>query len=242
MLGQILGLATQGMQDKRQVKQEGKLLDQQLGFDFKKMDKNYDQQLKLWEATNYPAQMEQLKKSGLSPGLFYGMSGPGGATAAAQGQSVAGGKAANKANEVMGMSLLPQQKDLLEAQTDKTKAEADKTKGVDTAEAETRILSLAQGIKNQKAQQRLTRIQGNLAEIEEDIKLGSYEDVLSTIKHTAGQAEKTLGIMSNDKEISDATKQDKIDLVEGELIGLGIANELKRAQTDLTEWRRLTIW
>ena len=33
----------------------------------------------MWKDTNYSAQMEELKKAGLNPGLLYGMSG-GGAT------------------------------------------------------------------------------------------------------------------------------------------------------------------
>jgi hypothetical protein len=229
-----LGLILQGHNDRRQVRQEGKMLEQQQKFDFQKMDKNLDQQLKLWEATNYPAQLAQMKKANLSPGLMYGLGGGGGTTAAASASGVQGGKAAAGQNEIMGMQMLDAQKNLMEAQTNKTKAEANKISGIDTEEAQTRIQSLTQGIKNQKAAERLTRIQGNIGEIEEDIKAGSYEDVLSTIKYTAGQAEKTLGIMSNDKEISDKTKRNKIDIVEGELIGLGIANELKRAQTDLT--------
>jgi DNA-binding FrmR family transcriptional regulator len=226
-----LGLLLQGYNDRRQVKQEGKLLQQQQKFDFQKMDKNLDQQLKLWEATNYAAQVEQMKKGGLSPGLMYGLGGGGGTTAAASASGVQGGKAPAGQNEIMGLQMLNAQKDLMKAQTDKTKAEKDKISGVDTAEAQTRIQSLTQGIKNQKATERLTRIQGDIGEIETLVQEGSYEDVINTIRYTAGQAEKTLGIMSNDKEISDATKKNKIDLVEGELIGLGIANELKRVQT-----------
>ena len=45
----------------------------------------------IWEKTNYKAQMGQLEKAGLNPGLIYGMGGGGGGTvggssATAQGQ------------------------------------------------------------------------------------------------------------------------------------------------------------
>ena len=185
-----MGLLLQGGQDRRQVRQEGRLLEQQLGFDFEKMD--YQQQLQkdLWEATNYPAQMKQLEKAGLSPGLFYGMSGAGGTTTGSPGGGVQGGKAAGHSGEIMGMSLLNEQRKLIEAQTEKTEAEAEKTAGVDTDEAKTRIESLSQGIKNQKAVERLNNVQGNIAEIEQEIKEGSYEDVISTMKYTARRTDR----------------------------------------------------
>ena len=41
----------------------------------------------MWEKTNYAAQIEQMKKAGLSPGLMYGQAGAGGGTVSgAQGQ------------------------------------------------------------------------------------------------------------------------------------------------------------
>ena len=41
----------------------------------------------MWEKTNYPAQIEQMKKAGLSPALMYGQAGAGGGTVSgAQGQ------------------------------------------------------------------------------------------------------------------------------------------------------------
>ncbi len=85
------------------------------------------------------------------------------------------------------------------------------------------------------------------------IKEDSYEDVLST-RYTARIAKKQLGILKNEKEISDQTVDEKIKLVEGELIGLGLANELRRVQTELTSqqiekittdiaqaWKKLSI-
>ena len=41
----------------------------------------------MWEKTNYDAQVEQMKKAGLSPALMYGQAGAGGGTVSgAQGQ------------------------------------------------------------------------------------------------------------------------------------------------------------
>ena len=41
---------------------------------------NQEQQFDLWNKTNYEAQVEHIKKAGLSPALMYGGSGAGGAT------------------------------------------------------------------------------------------------------------------------------------------------------------------
>ena len=141
VIGAGLGLALQGHNDRRQVRQEGRLLEQQLGFDFRKMDYQNKLQKDLWDQTNFGAQMKHLKEAGLNPGLIYGMGGAGGATAGAPGAGVAGGKSPQGGNELMGMGLQNAQLELMKAQTEKTKAEADKTAGVDTKEAETRIQS-----------------------------------------------------------------------------------------------------
>lgn len=231
----IFGLMLQGHNDRRQLRQQKKLNEQQLMFDRQKMDYQQQLGLELWRQTNYPAQIEQLKAAGLNPALLYGMGGAGGATVGGAGGGISAPGAPAGGNEILGLQMLGAQKALIEAQTEKTQAEAGKIKGVDTEEAQTRIASLTQGIQNQKAAERLTKIQGNIAEIEELIQTGSYEDVISTIHYTARQAHQTLGILTNEREISDATKDEKVHLVEGELIGLGLANELKRAGIALTE-------
>lgn len=235
VIGTGLGLALERHQDRRQLKQQGALNEQQYALDMRRLEAQKKAELEQWKATGPVGQMEQLNKAGLNPGLIYGMGGGGG-------QTVGGGSAGSGAphapgggGEMMGMMMLKAQQALLEAQTAKTKAETTKIEGVDTKEAETRIESLAQGITNQKAAARLTGLQGDIAEIEAMIKTESYQDVLSTIRYTARQAGQQLGILENTREISDATKDEKIKIVEGELIGLGLANELKRVQKDLTE-------
>jgi hypothetical protein len=51
----------------------------------------HDLQYEMWKKTNYPAQMEMLKKAGLNPALLYGQGGAGGSTTGSQG----GGSAAS---------------------------------------------------------------------------------------------------------------------------------------------------
>lgn len=155
--GGIMGLALGGVQNKQNYDQANRLgrlnntLAKEMGLF------NYEQQMKMWEATNYKAQVEQLKKAGLNPGLLYGHSGPGGTTGAAPASSsgapsVHGGDISG----MMGMGLqMKQQAELLKAQTENVKADTAqkqattaKTAGIDTQKAgvETEILKIQQDI------------------------------------------------------------------------------------------------
>lgn len=97
---QIFG-ENKDQQDARQVKQQG-ILNKQAA------DLQYEQQMKMWQATNYKAQMDQLKQAGLNPALMYGKGGGGGATTGSN--SVSAGQASNSAqtqtsNTGMGMAM-----------------------------------------------------------------------------------------------------------------------------------------
>ena len=59
------------------------------------MDYSYGKQMDMWNATNYPAQVEQLNKAGLNPALEYGMKGGGGVTTGSPTTGVQGGAAGN---------------------------------------------------------------------------------------------------------------------------------------------------
>lgn len=91
----------------------------------------------MWKDTNFSAQIEEMKKANLSPGLVYGMNGAGGATTGSVGGSAS--KADTQAidlQSIASLGLMKAQKELIEAQTEKTEAEATKTLGVDTTEKE----------------------------------------------------------------------------------------------------------
>ena len=134
-LGGVMGLALGGINDKRQMKQQERLQQLQIAGQKEMGIFNREQQMKLWEDTNYKAQVEQMKKAGLSVSNMYGGGGAGGATAAATSGSVSGGTAAGTTNEAMaGMGLMLQnqnlaaQRDLIKAQTNNIDADtANKT-------------------------------------------------------------------------------------------------------------------
>ena len=74
----------------KEVEQSKKLLDQQTDAQSKLMKQSMDQQLAMWNGTNYEAQTAHLEAAGLNPALMYGAGGGGGSTTAGSG---AGGQA-----------------------------------------------------------------------------------------------------------------------------------------------------
>ena len=111
----------------------------------------------MWDKTNYPAQVEQMKEANLSPALMYGQGGAGGGTVSgAQGQGTS--QPTDRSIEMklkgqeMGLQLanLASQIKLNESQANKNNAEANKTAGVDTELAKTSIENLISQTKNEK--------------------------------------------------------------------------------------------
>lgn len=138
-IGQGMGMVFGGMQDRRQVRQQQKLQDQQIKG--QKDMANYNQQLamKTWEETNYKAQVEQMKKAGLNVGLMYGGGGAGGGTVASGGGGSVTGATASDPNSGTGMGMqIASQIALMNAQKENIEADtANKKAGTGKATAET---------------------------------------------------------------------------------------------------------
>ena len=65
------------------------------------MNASYAKQMEMWENTNYPAQVEQIKKAGLNPAMLYGQSGGGATVTGSGGASVGGGSASDESSRRM---------------------------------------------------------------------------------------------------------------------------------------------
>ena len=135
----------------------------------------------------------------------------------------------------MGLQLMNAQRGLLEAQTANVEADTKKKTGVDTEEAQMRIKDLAQGIGNKQAAARLTSLQADIAEVELMVEEGTAQDAMDTIRYAARKAGQELTILENNKTISNMTYKAKIAMVNEELVGLGLANELKRLDATMTK-------
>jgi len=134
-VGQVLGMALGGMQDKRQLKQQEKLQDLQIKGNKEMADYGQQKQMEMWENTNFNAQKAQMEKAGLNPALMYGMGGAGGATTGAGASGAVGGAAADSGAERTGMglqiasqlALQKAQKENIEADTANKKASTENT-------------------------------------------------------------------------------------------------------------------
>ena len=108
----------------KEIEQSKKLLDQQTDAQSKLMKQSKDQQLAMWNGTNYEAQTAHLQAAGLNPALMYGAGGGGGSTTA--GSGAGGGSAAGvglPTSTGVGMGIQWEQ---MEAQKELAKAEAAK--------------------------------------------------------------------------------------------------------------------
>lgn len=174
----------------------------------------------MWEDTNYAAQIEQMKKAGLSPALMYGQAGAGGGTVSgAQGQGTS--QPTDRSIEMklkgqeMGLQLanLASQIKLNESQANKNNAEADKTAGVDTELAKTSIENLIAQTKNEKDRNALIWADKRFKEAAADMQEASA-------KLASGQTAKV------GYEIEQIKKS--LDRMELDMNGMELDNELKR--------------
>lgn len=174
-----LGLILGNQNDKRQLKQQGKLQEQQIQGQMKMTDYNQEKALEMWEATNYKAQMEQMQKAGLNVGLMYGGGGAGGTTANVTSGNVQGANAPQGGKEVQeGMALGLQQAmtqaqtELLKSQTAKTEAEKTEieartpthAKGIEKTDAEIKEIASKMGINEETVRNIITQENKNIAE------------------------------------------------------------------------------
>lgn len=230
-----MGLLLQGQQDRRQLKQQGKLQALEISGQKQMTDYNYNKQLEMWNATNYAPQMEQLRKAGLNPGLIYGMSGGGAVTTGNQGGNVTGAHAPVGGAEIQTMlgmgiqkELLQAQKENIQADTKKKEVEAAKTAGVDTTKAETEIQNIKQQTENAKIQYELGEIQVGIQSVQEHIAKMTQNQAIARIATELRSATALMHTAENDQKISTATMQKNIEKVSAELAGIYATNELQK--------------
>lgn len=221
----IIGMGIGKANDSRQLSQQEQLQQLQIEGQKNMGDFNRRQAMRMWEDTNYKAQVQQLKKAGLNPGLIYGMGGAGGTTAGAAPGSVTGGTAPVGGGEIQDMfgygmqaGVQQAQKEVLETQADKNKAEADKIRGVDTKEAEGRIGIL--------------EVDKTLKEIEATVNQATKEDVIDKISFDTRKAMKELEIATVESGIARETIDEKIKIIEQTAIGAVLQNTLTKVQTE----------
>lgn len=232
--GAGMGMLMQGVNDRRQLKQQHKLMQMQM-HGMKQMGQfNYDQQMRMWHETNIGPQMELLKEAGLNPGLFYKGAGAGGTTQAMGAPGIGGANAPVGGMEIMNMMMAKAQTELIRAQTEKTKAETGNVP-LEGKNIEAQTASLTQGINNQKAVEELTKIQTNIAQIDEHIKGMTQNQAVAKLMTELRYTTAQMHIIERQNNIDEATMDEKIKIMELAVIEAGLRNELTRTQKDKTK-------
>jgi len=196
-VGQVLGMALGGMQDKRQLKQQEKLQDLQIKGNKEMADYGQQKQMEMWENTNFNAQKAQMEKAGLNPALMYGMGGAGGATTGAGASGAVGGAAADSGAERTGMGLqIASQLALQKAQKENIEA--------DTA--------------NKKASTENTSTGTEGVKIDNQIKGESKDAVIRKTVSDADRSLEEMWIAANERTISDHTLKEKVKQIQEDTI------------------------
>lgn len=214
-IGGWLGIG-EGKQDRRQIKQQGKLND--VNAKTAKELADYEQQLKLqmWKDTNYGAQLEQAGLAGVSKAAAIGGSGTG--TQGASVGSVSGTGAADAASTTNARTASIQAGMQLASQLALQKAQKENIEA-DTAN------------KQAGATNTNTDTEGKV--IQNKINKETIDAQVQEINYKANEQIQNARIAFNKGEISEKTQQAEIQRAKNEAIGSGVDLEVKRLGMNL---------
>lgn len=197
--GAIMGMATGGIANDMQYRQQQRLSELQMKNQREMGIFNREQQMKLWEDTNYKAQTEQMRKAGLNIGMMYAGGGQGGQTNATPG-NVSGGNAEGRNQLNEGMALMMQNR-LQEAQIKNIEADTQKKIAETTTEDNSRNVL----IENMR--------QSGIGQMYENIKTKMMREGYDTNNEVSVFKNMVYGIQgSNYDEFSPEVKQFNADL------------------------------
>lgn len=223
-----------GIGQKRQLKQQEKLNQQQVKAQMQLADYQRQMQMQMWKDTNYSAQVEELKKAGLNPAILYGKGGGGGMSVGAGINTGVNGGQAEAPSAMMkgfeGMSMIPAQIELMKAQKENIQADTANKLGVDAE---------LKGAQAGEAQSRieLNKIQSEINRLDLELKGKSLEDQLYIIEQTAhkmtGERDKAWA----EGNVAQATQEAQIKLINQELTNKAIEAAAMQKGIDLDNAR-----
>lgn len=230
LLGGIFGQIFAKSNDRRQLRQQEKLQNLQIRGQEQLTDYNYAKQLQMWKDTSYGAQMEQLQKAGLNPGLLYGIGGGGGQSNNIQQGQVSAGHAEQNPGEVQQFAGMALQNGLMMSQMKLMQAQAR------NLDADTQNKPL----QGEQIQAQTGLIQANTGNVQIDtamkqIELAfnkeTYNERVDTIIANTQQAQETTMQQAVETNIKRATEQDIINTIHTNAIGALLVNALTKEQT-----------
>lgn len=229
LINEGMGLLFQGMKNRQQLKQAGKLQELQIKGQKELTEFNRNQQMQIWRDTNYPAQMEQMKLAGLNPGLMYGMGGGGGVTANVSTGSVSGQPAqtATRAGggEGMGMSAA-----LMAAQIRNIEANTQETLSRIPGNEKEPALKESQTA-NYKAQEELTRVDAELRKVQASVARQTIVDQMTAIENVAKEGTERIKQL----QLSQDETKARIDLIKKQTIVAVTENALKESDINVNK-------
>lgn len=217
---------------KQQFERQKKLMNIQQSNQMALNEQGQALQMKTWEQTNYPAQVQMLKQAGLNPGLLYSKGGAGGTTGSQGGGSAASGSASqaqpmNIAN-ILQMQAMKAQIAQAEATTRKTSAEAEVIEKYGGGKSEAEIGAAQAGAGKATAEAENTRVETEIRKIEQ---ANTQREIDARVNSTIALTNK----LTQDNAITAETRASIVKRTQEEAIGAELENELKEAKTKLTE-------
>lgn len=235
LIGGIMGQLFAKSDDKRQIKQAGKLQALQIQGNKEMIDYQKAKDLEMWKLTSYPGQLEMMEAAGINPALMYGQGGGGGTTTGGS-ASVNGHGAQARSEAVQGMGMMMQQAltqaqiENIKAQTEKTKAETEYTKGPQTAKTTMDIQDIAQGIENKKSEKELTEVQTAIQNIQKQVQGATIED---QIDYIVQQARQMTGLASQaliQANLDTDARDTRLKTIKAEFVKVLLTNALLKSQ------------
>lgn len=218
-----MGLMMQGQADRRQIKQQEKLMGLQMKGNKEMLEAQRQKEMQMWKDTSYPAQMEMMKKAGINPALMYGMGGGGGVTTGGGGSQVSAGSAPVGGGEIgMGIQTMAQVR-LLEAQ--RKNIDADTANKLGDAANKPKVGA------NLDADTGIKQVQTRIAQIDEKIKDKTWDDAVDIIGSEAQIAFETAERLNRENRFGKEAYETMLKTLKAEL-GLKIVQTgLAKAQT-----------
>ncbi|NMA66395.1 MAG: hypothetical protein GX957_09180 [Clostridiaceae bacterium] len=249
---------------RKQIEQQQKLTEMQIAANKELADYGMGISKEMFEHTGYAAQRRQMEEAGLNPALMYGQAGEGGSTMSAVAGSAGTGLASDEASQKMasiqarGMALqltkLQSEIDINKAKARDLNVSADKKEGVDTDLVKANIADITQSIKNKEAQEAGQKLQNDYDKIRNYISKKTVDYDIGYVGYMAAQAKEQWQILINNREISDATKDDIVEnyklmnqniiadmMLKDKKADLTVAQVGKMAQDIMQGWEDLRI-
>lgn len=234
IIGGAMGIATGAYGATNQQNRQKELMGISYGHQRNLNIQGQQLQMDTWKRTNYPAQIEMMRKAGLNPALMYGMKGGGGTTTGSQtgGQAQAGQAQAFNPMDMSNLMLVGAQIDEIKSRTDLNKALEKKAGGIETE-------GIAQQIKTEEGRRLWMASQEEGQRIMNEINKASSRDQIG--KHMAEfyktmEEARSIAIQN---EVDENTIDENIKIKEEEAIGASLENlfkveniKLTRAQTE----------